>query len=446
MFSSSIRGCSLQEIPKQIKKEFILLSELKKTITTSGRWEGFPKYFEQVNEGFNCLKSRWLEYAVKPESPPKMISKRGNLLEDCAAIINVLRVLSSLREEKIKLLDTPKDVLFFEDEREKQLVIQAAVERLERNGTNRKKWLTQAYGNGLGLCFCSSSSKYRAKHEKVFLEALIRRYPPHPSFELCIMSLGSGELGQDWLLLQQLVLAGYSKLHLHFVDPRTTEATVGFFKSLISEFLDPSINVEIVHSQVCLDPTGVEECRSFHAIHALDFDSVLFFPTSEESWRALSVASDCLQEYGLLFCSSYGNKFWFDAQKGSWKLPDRVERLPGRIEKIDLSSIEPGDKETPIMFATRGVEPFWWETFYHLSQLKELGRDIIIRVVGEAQNEDVLSKICGLANKILAPNGEIEIKLENEEEKGSVIYDFCESGCMNTLDFGEIQNSIFSIE
>lgn len=82
------------------------------------------------------------------------------------------------------------------------------------------------------MCGCDPN---RPENEDIILQNMISRFPPNPNFEVSIMSIGSGGLLQDWILLKKMVEVGYKKVHLHFVDPNTRKETVENFTRFINK-------------------------------------------------------------------------------------------------------------------------------------------------------------------------------------------------------------------
>ncbi len=414
MFINSIQSYYLRAIPRKIDTNLSKLRDQLEIFTKHGDLYGL---FDQYREGFGCLKERWHEYKIERNPSKEIVEDKEKKLQECAEIIEKLRILSltpKIKKDKIALSESREDISLFETEEQKQQAVQNALQKLEQSSINRDLWVAQSC-NVLALCACNASDKYRAEHEKDFLRTIIERYPPHPSFELCLMSLGSGKLMQDWLLLQQLEQAGYKKVYLHLIDPATTQEMVHSLNNLISIYLKNS--VAIVHSQAYLDPENIEVCRPCHAIHALDFDSILYFPCQQGAWKSLLTASECLRDHGLLFCSAFGEKYWFDAENGQWKLPFDSSK------KIHLREHEGDKQEKPIVFGVTDIKHFWGMAFYYLADLTKMKKDIKVEVITENNDIKSLSNICNIVKKILAPNGEIDIKLEYATENNEAIYD-----------------------
>lgn len=408
MLVDDINEFTLRQIPKKIGKEMgYLIDEEQSLINTGTLCFGYEGGVDDISSGLDLLKERWVEYVNKRNPADSVIAKRNLQLHKCAELVDKLKflLLNPLPlPEKLKsilLSESREDVTLFRSEKEKQEVIKESLDKIKLNALNRDMWIAQG-ASSLAMCMCGSS-EYRVKDERAFLKSLIERYPPHPSFELCLMSIGSGELMQDWLLLQQLVQIGYSKIYLHLIDPRTSEENVSSLNSLISIYLKGSIT--IVHTEAYLEPNEIKVCRPFHAIHALDFDSILYFPGTQSAWESLITASECLKEHGLLFCSAFGKKYWFDAQNGQWNLP-----LHGA--KIDLSELKQDDQEQTLSFAVTDERYFWQTTFYYLVKLRELKKNIAVKILASDKETDRLSEICAIAKRILAPNDEFALSLE----------------------------------
>ncbi len=303
MLIDAINDFSLQKIPRKIEKELEFLKDDVMDMLRDGHlcWE-YEGRIDDISAGLDRLKERWIEYVSKKKPSSESVKKPEQQLQECAKLVDQLKELflnppipQPQKEKSISLTESREDIFLFASEEQKQQATKEALQKLDDSAANRDLWIAQG-SNKLSMCMCRSKLK-RVENELDFLRTLIKRYPPHPSFELCLMSVGSGKLLQDWVLLQQLAEIGYSKIYLHLVDPLTTEGDVAVLGSLI--FIHLKDSVTIIHTQC--KPERIEECRPFHAIYAMDLDPLSDFPEAEAVWYSLTLASECLREHGLLF-------------------------------------------------------------------------------------------------------------------------------------------------
>ncbi len=426
MLVESVNNFLINKIPRKIEKELGYLRDEEESITKCGfliiQNGTADETVGSLAQGLDRLKQRWIEHVDKCKPINAIIKEKELQLQECATLLDRLRDLvlnpphPSFEETKtIVFSEKKEDVSPFLSEKERCQAIDNALKKLEEVPKERDLWVTQG-SNSLSMCKCESSKQARATDEKKFLTALIERYPPHPSFELCLMSLGSGELMQDWLLLQQLVKVGYSSINLHLIDSCTTERHVAALKVLISKHLKAPIT--IVHTDENLAYDAIKVCRPFHAVMAFDFDSILHYPDSEMAWEAMIVATECLRENGLLFCSAFLSNYWFDARNKQWNLPNR--------EPVDLSELSKGNQENPLIVGVTDAKYFWHHTFYYLAQLATLRRDIVVKVIKPVadNSNETLSETISIAKRILVPHNEVNLAMEFSDVTEDLLYDF----------------------
>lgn len=415
MLVDNINDFSLQKIPKKIEKELKFLKDDVVDMLRDGHlcWE-YEGRIDDLRAGLVRLKERWIEYVNEKKPSSESVKEPELQLQECAKLVDQLKKLSlhppipqPQKEKSISLTESRDDIFLFASEEQKQQATKEALQKLDDNAANRDLWIAQG-SNKLSMCMCGPKLK-RVENELDFLRALIKRYPPHPSFELCLMSVGSGKLLQDWVLLQQLAEIGYSKIYLHLVDPLTTEGDVVVLRALIDIYLKNSIT--IIHTQC--KPEHIEECRPFHAIYAMDLDPLSEFPEAEEVWYSLTLASDCLKERGLIFCSFPLGQCWFDAQDGQWKLPD---------PQIDISERQ-FEEHKLLSFAVTDDEHFWQSTLYYLAKLSQLKKNIVVRIIKTDASAVINTIDVVLAKKILAPRGEMDLTVEYSSEKENAPFD-----------------------
>lgn len=264
--------------------------------------------------------------------------------------------------------------------------------------TKRSQLINDVTTRGLDICPCNETN--RVEMENDFIRNIVRRFPPHPDFELSIMSLGSGGLLQDVILLKKMVELGYRKFFVHFIDPRTTQEKVEAFKQLLKNPSFLSAQISIDHSQCLFEEVG--ECRKFHCIHAMDFEKLKYPGDANLGWKVLVDAAKCLEPKGILFCSAFHKRYLFDAASSEWEIP-----MPWEFADVKYQS------GADVTLGCTNLARFWQTTFFQVAALAKMqARNIHVELIKPDEESwvfEYIPRIQQLCQQILSPKNHTHI-------------------------------------
>lgn len=429
MFSTDIQDIKQYKVPKYIDDEYKLLDyRIKDNLREPCEIPNFQEYIRKITDGLETLQELWNARKASRKMTHEHITEKDEKLIKCREMIDQIIQMQSNWKDRLQnqsvitlpaLLSDETDKFtsrdLFPSEEERSSTVEACLTKLSTLASKRSQWIQEGMSSDLDMCQCAGSEN-RAEMENDLLLDTIIRYPPHPDLELSVMSLGSGNLLQDWILLQQFADVGYKKIHLHFVDPRTTDDKVEAFKRLIKNTPSLSAKVSIVHSQCFFNE--VPACRRFHCIHAMDFDGLGFASDATDCWKTLINATRCLKEDGVVFCSAFKQKYLFDARVNEWKIPCKFS------DEQTLIKCQP---EADVHFACTNLEYFWQATFYRLASLVKMqARNIHVELIKPNEKSWVLKNIPTiqqLSQQILSPNNHTQISFSVQSTPQKDWYD-----------------------
>ncbi len=213
----------------------------------------------------------------------------------------------------------------------------------------------EASAGQLSWCGCQGSQK-RFADEKIILNEIIYRYP-NKNQPISILSIGSGGLLTDWILLRQLTSLGYTNIKITFADPETSEAHFILFNNLIknTKFAD-GVTVQTVLFQRVEDIKG----QTFDLAYSHDFKVIeLDEENTIQGWETLTAAQDLLTENGFIL-ATHNKDYFFDKKLNDWnysghrmfasEFPPAKDNNPFRIYLDDLK-----DEKFPLLWLIKGL-------------------------------------------------------------------------------------------
>lgn len=185
---------------------------------------------------------------------------------------------------------------------------------LENSEEKRERWIAKGNKCGLRACECGSHELWmRELIENTILKKIVRIHPVCEK-KLNVLSIGSGRLLQDYLLLKKMMYVGYTGIDITMVDPVLTDKTkLGILAIIIDKINRKNrhhISIQGYEKmQTCLEG---DPSKKYHLIYAVDFEKVPF--KSKMLWQIRS----CLAEGGLLYVSCKRTRL--SMSKGIFKL------------------------------------------------------------------------------------------------------------------------------
>lgn len=168
--------------------------------------------------------------------------------------------------------------------------------------TLRDAWIREA--SPLSLCDCESHpTRRRIEIENQIVQELSTRIPPSIDQRLSILSIGAGDLLQDYLLIKRI--EGY-RIDLVIVEPHLSEGNLDKLQSLVGE-----VDLRILAISKI---KNLEVKSLFHCIHAIDFQLVC--NKDRKAWKILNLARQHLAPNGMMFCSASFSDYTFNHQTG----------------------------------------------------------------------------------------------------------------------------------
>jgi hypothetical protein len=212
------------------------------------------------------------------------------------------------------------------------------------NFDQRDSWINQGRNLDLQWCLCPSHTKeVRALYEKELVSKLVMQFPPHSHPQLTIMSLGSGYLLQDWVLLNEIAQQNYKKINLHLVDPGTGPEYIEQLTKL-AKILAASKNIEIkIEFADSLKSLPLD--NKFDCIHAIDFKL-----SEIGCWETLADGLPLLSKAGFVFTTGSAGRFVFSNETRQWDI--RGEQQFAATDSI----INLGET---VKFAVDYMDQFW---------------------------------------------------------------------------------------
>lgn len=168
---------------------------------------------------------------------------------------------------------------------------------------------------GLTECCCFDSAFHRIKSPRrnILDKAIVNRLAesfPDKNQQVRLLSMGSGGLMGDFILLEKLILSGFKKITIDCVEPLgIEEESIEKLLTFFNEIPEVSINLEAFK-----DIEDVPSDREFAAVLAIDYSELakITSPETIKNTADLMKAYGRLSETGFLglgFCQDEDNLF-----------------------------------------------------------------------------------------------------------------------------------------
>lgn len=178
----------------------------------------------------------------------------------------------------------------------------------------------------------------RVSIEKAIVSDLKVRLPIEAPISL--LSMGSGGLFQDFILIGKLIQAGYKSISLTLVDPEIDETKVTSLKNFLKNFDDVKIEIRSFKN---VNQLSQEE--KFNTIYAIDYDE---FENHHIQGAIDALASLKLLDSNGQFFLSYGKNDYV------WNEKDEFKYMQGGSRSAVVSSVS---KKIKSFLSKRSNEP-----------------------------------------------------------------------------------------
>lgn len=172
----------------------------------------------------------------------------------------------------------------------------------------REEWIEEAKNLGLNCCTCYHADfDRRLKIESKILERVLRTFPVAETPKLNILSFASGDLLQDYLLLQTLAKKGYQGFSLDLVDPATDHNKFLSLKNLVKNKMGGvSVNINLYKTMQDLPP------QAYDFAHGIDIDQIGDTARVEALWIDMANAFSKINNKGFFYLQDYNYELVYD--------------------------------------------------------------------------------------------------------------------------------------
>lgn len=254
-------------------------------------------------------------------------------------------------------------------------------------------------------CACANSAydrlltDRRYDFEQEFLQH-IESTLPNKSETVRVLSLGSGELLQDWKMIGLLLKEGYNNIDWVLVDPINSQekaiSRIENLKNFFSQIKDAHVNITPYNA---ISDMPSDDTAKAHAMLAIDFD--------EPNWEDFVASAKNLSGTGVLLLGT--GQFDFAITQEGVKVLAKDEQCTKMCQ--DLESTLTKGYQGPVHIASAGV---WAQALIAISTLQKLGVSSFKLTVAPDPKTDVstLREVI----KVFYPSANIELEIASKEE------------------------------
>lgn len=189
---------------------------------------------------------------------------------------------------------------------------------------DRREWIQSA--EGLTMCLCPTHQmERRILIEDQIISTLCNAFPLKTTQKLSILSLGSGHLLQDYIIIKKIEKIGYKKFNLILIDPLTGKSEVSCLESNLGA------NVKIKHFDylpkmiISLDLKKYKTFPKFHMVHAIDFSPINV--NSVEAWKILASSQNLIKQNGFILCTGLFSQHVFSQNCWNFEFNSNIDYL-----------------------------------------------------------------------------------------------------------------------
>jgi hypothetical protein len=211
----------------------------------------------------------------------------------------------------------------FDSSREKEMVAK-----------KRKHWIVKGKAAGLKACTCYTHSlEAREGIESAIVDQIKENFSELKERQLLIMSVGSGKLLQDYILMKKLIFLGFKNIELTLIDPLLEKKNVDALIQLVNaKNSNKGFNVSIQsfqNSEKCLSE---DVQKKYHAIYGIDFIDL------PSNWEMFLKAKERLNKVGFIYLSCRNSRICMKEESFILKNCHGEERkwLTNFVEKNDF--------------------------------------------------------------------------------------------------------------
>lgn len=170
---------------------------------------------------------------------------------------------------------------------------------------------------GLDWCTCTNcDSNFRREVENSIVEKVLQTLPLNTVDSHKILSIGSGNLLQDLVLINELIKKGYKNFTLDLIDPLLNNDKVTILKNFFTDHFNIQININVI------DNIGNSNNKNYHICYAIDFDAATY---NVETWDTLLAGITNLSENAVFHIDS---KNFFNYTFNSNEIPCEINNVP----------------------------------------------------------------------------------------------------------------------
>ncbi len=273
----------------------------------SGAFQNIEESLNNLRIGLEDLKGRWS--AFKTANPSSSPSNGEGMLEECEEL---MQLISQIGAHKLTSPSAPKATLpeILTSKESFFRFLDNPVPYLEPRGTGQ----LGLKGFPFSECCCDGYDRrirpMRLEIEKYLVNQFIERFPDKSQTPM-IMSLGSGGLLQDLILVGKLYQAGFKSLNLSLFEPFATSSNPDAFAKFFLAFPDLKLTVtDVPQSQFDF---GRRFLGTMDAIIAIDFTELN--QEDKSGWKAFIRGREFLKTDGRLY---HDNEYSID-KKGEFQ-------------------------------------------------------------------------------------------------------------------------------
>jgi hypothetical protein len=167
--------------------------------------------------------------------------------------------------------------------------------------------------HGLSECYCNGSHEFdrcrnyrRQNLEELIVKDAKQQFNADDAFLLNYLSIGSGGLLQDFILIIKLILQGYKKINIVFLEPRLSNSALQIFSQLARFAAQNNVMLVLRNFQNIREFTRDYPAERFHLIHAIDLGSDAY-----TAFNDLMIAHSLLADDGKFYLAFHQYDFCF---------------------------------------------------------------------------------------------------------------------------------------
>lgn len=186
-------------------------------------------------------------------------------------------------------------LLFLEDKEQKGKLLPCFEKQIADSLVTITTWMnktTQLYPT-LSECPCNGHERTDRKQlEDELIKQALNRYPPETTARLDYLSLGSGQLLQDFIILLQLLKAGYSNLRVSLIDPHVGKDASSQFAWLTRIARERNAQITIDEYTSLRNYKEATQAGKAHLIVCIDFENIFQSEVFDEVMQAQALLAD----------------------------------------------------------------------------------------------------------------------------------------------------------